>query len=201
MGAKTSEIQDGILKHFFDKHNCRYGCMNFSGSGFQECDVIAVTKSMIVTEFEVKISRADFKKDFKKGKHQYLSGKLSNDYRNIPNRFFFVCPTGLIKVEEVPEHAGLIYVKLFTLTDQDKRHFEIELIKPAPLIHRDKAGPELIFRICQSLTQRMIFGCALMTYRNKRSWENYFNRLPVECVHKKDKATCPYPGNCQLCAK
>jgi hypothetical protein len=51
---------------------------------------------------ECKASRADFKKDFKKPFR--LSGKGMGQYR------FYMCPTGLIKKEELPEKWGLIYV-------------------------------------------------------------------------------------------
>lgn len=177
MPLKTAEIQDGILKHYFDKHNCRYGISNFSGCGYSETDVFAVTKSMIVYAFEVKISRNDFKKEFKdkKHKHEYYSNKLSSEdrYHKRPNKYFFVCPSGLIKPTEVPDHAGLIYVDAFTLNDSGRRHFEISVVKDAPYIHREKATVELLVRMCQSLTQRMIFGCALMTYRNKLSAQRF----------------------------
>jgi len=46
----------------------------------------------------------------------------------MPNKFFFACPEGLIKVEDVPEYAGLIYVNEFTST----------VIKQAPFIHKRK---------------------------------------------------------------
>lgn len=51
---------------------------------------------------ECKVSREDFKKDFKKP-HR-LIGKGMGSYR------FYMCPTGLIKIEELPSKWGLIYV-------------------------------------------------------------------------------------------
>jgi len=91
-----------------------------------ECDALVINKSEYLIECEVKISRADFKKDFAKvEKHLRLQDKGCFDK---PNRFYYVCPENLIKVEEIPSYAGLFYVKYGTL----------EKIKEAPLLHKNK---------------------------------------------------------------
>ena len=41
----------------------------------QECDVISISKSNYIYEYEVKISRSDFKADFKKPKHTLINEK------------------------------------------------------------------------------------------------------------------------------
>lgn len=92
-----------------------------------ESDLFGISKSGYAVEIEVKISRGDFFQDFKKPKHQIFIDRASTD---IPNKFFFACPDGLIKIEEVPEYAGLIY------TGQSYSRFSV--IKPAPFIHREK---------------------------------------------------------------
>jgi hypothetical protein len=52
--------------------------------------------------FECKVDRGDFKRDVDAGKwRKYLSSC---------SRFYWVCPEGLIKKEEVPEGTGLMYV-------------------------------------------------------------------------------------------
>jgi len=51
------------------------------------------------TGYEIKITRGDFMNDIKW--HQYL---------NYCNEFYFVCPAGLIKSEEIGEQAGLMWV-------------------------------------------------------------------------------------------
>jgi hypothetical protein len=89
-----------------------------------ESDYIAQTHSKYWYEVEVKISRSDFKNDFKKiDKHERLkSGSF------CPNYFSYAVPEGLINIEEIPEYAGLIYV--------NKEYLNI--IKPAPKIHTRK---------------------------------------------------------------
>lgn len=92
-----------------------------------ESDLFGISKSGYAMEIEVKISRGDFFQDFKKPKHQIFIDKAS---MNIPNKFFFACPTGLIKPEEVPDYAGLIY------TGTTYANFSV--IKQAPFLHREK---------------------------------------------------------------
>jgi hypothetical protein len=48
--------------------------------------------------YEIKVSRSDFKQD---DKWQY--------YLPLCNQFYFACPKGLIKPEEVPGQCGLVY--------------------------------------------------------------------------------------------
>jgi hypothetical protein len=45
----------------------------------------------------------------------------------VPNQFYFACPTDLVKKEEVPDYAGLIYVD---------EHGCASLIKKAPYMHK-----------------------------------------------------------------
>jgi len=101
-----------------------------------ETDFLVVQRSSgYCYEIEIKISRADFFNDFKKvDKHSILkdglymkqkyryqidpeTGKRKSekyfspekwDYR--PNKFYYCVPEGLVKVEEVPNYAGLMYV-------------------------------------------------------------------------------------------
>jgi len=67
-----------------------------------ECDYWAMTTSGKTREFEIKISRSDFKNDAKKSKHGSLDGA---------NFFYYVCPEGLIKKDEIDKNYGLIYIK------------------------------------------------------------------------------------------
>ena len=72
--------------------------------GAWEADLLEVTRSKLTYEYEVKVSRCDFHKDSKKeGKFDNItSGKRTN-------YFYYIVPDGLVKPEEVPEFAGLIY--------------------------------------------------------------------------------------------
>jgi hypothetical protein len=92
-----------------------------------ESDYFALSKEGYAIEIEAKISRADFKNDVKKEKHKLFIENLNK--RLIPNRFFYAVPKDMIKVEDLPAYAGLIYV-------DDGTHMTI--VKRAPLIHKHK---------------------------------------------------------------
>lgn len=66
-----------------------------------ECDYWCMTDDGETREFEIKISRSDYFVDKKKDKHRSLDGA---------NYFYYVCPKGLIKKEEVDPKYGLIHV-------------------------------------------------------------------------------------------
>jgi len=57
--------------------------------------------------------------------------KLENRKGNIPNRFYFAAPKGIIDINELPEHCGLIengegiYNKCW------------QIKKTAPILHRE----------------------------------------------------------------
>jgi len=100
---KTSIIEQALLADLLG--NCKYITCNYFFKSF-ECDVLTVTKQGYLSEYEIKVSRSDFLKDAKKEwKHKNLrDGKRTT-------RFFYVCPDGLIKPDELPDGYGLIYVK------------------------------------------------------------------------------------------
>ena len=64
-------------------------------------DGLAIKKSWVnpmITGYEIKVSRNDFLQDEK-----WMA------YKHYCHRLDFVCPTGLIKPEELPDDIGLIY--------------------------------------------------------------------------------------------
>lgn len=96
-----------------------------------ESDVLILTKAVLWYEFEIKISRSDFFSDRKKvGKHEKLS---TAEYTRKPNYFYYAVPDGLIKPEECPPHAGLIYVR--------DNVYDFTIVKVAPKLHSVKNDP------------------------------------------------------------
>lgn len=83
-----------------------------------ECDLVYVSRSDYATEFEIKLTHSDFLADKKKlTKHDCLANELED---RGPAEFFYVCPRGVIVVDELPPYAGLIYV------DKQKRSLRSE---------------------------------------------------------------------------
>ena len=116
---QTNDIKFVLMKSLYEKSKGIF-CSNYQGMGFSECDVIRITKSDLVYEYEIKTSRSYFKADFKKEyKHNRLSGRIDKDKEYIkwsghpgrPNYFFYVCSENLIKESEIPQYAGLIYIQ------------------------------------------------------------------------------------------
>jgi len=83
------------------------------GSPF-ECDLINVTQAGYFTEYEMKVSIADFKADFRKrsyaiNKHEYYANQQpAKETIPRPRKFYFVTPAGLLSNETLPDHCGLI---------------------------------------------------------------------------------------------
>lgn len=124
---------------------------NFTPRGWWECDVFELTKAGFFREYEIKLTRSDFHADARKGqvtfggswpattktilhKHSQLAAR----HVKGPSRFYFVCPIDLIKLEEVPEWAGLITVK-----PCEWRQLSLVTVKEAPQLHRCKADPAM----------------------------------------------------------
>lgn len=89
--------------------------------------MIAVTKAGLIIEYEIKISRSDFRADFKKIRHRVFDAQMINEPHRGPAYFCYVVPAGLVKVDEIPMHAGLVYLAP-----------GYQQIKPPPRLHGNK---------------------------------------------------------------
>lgn len=150
--SKSKDIESAICMYLYEKGHSPI-TTHFTGMGLSECDVISISKSDYIYEYEVKISKSDFKRDFIKEKHSFMLNEKSTYKRKgeilyrIPNYFYFVTPTELISIEDIPEYAGLIYT--------DGVNFEI--IKKPKLLHNTKASPEFIRKLAHNLSCKLIF--------------------------------------------
>lgn len=101
------EIQNALYKFLSIKgHEFIIPNIYLSGGVWSEADLISVTKAGYISEYEIKISRADFKADLKKRKHHFFE----KNNRCFQRYFWFVTPDGLVKPEEIPNYAGHIEV-------------------------------------------------------------------------------------------
>lgn len=129
---------------------------------YTETDLLVVKENGMTYDIEIKISKSDFKADFKKvKKHEILKDgffkrkkdsyvKLEGQSRRKkfkagepipgerPNRFYYAVPEGLITKKEVPDYAGLLYIT---------RTGKIKKIKEGKLLHKDKLDVEP--RLCR----------------------------------------------------
>jgi len=183
-----------LLERRFDSGNIRYTVPNlYLFRHDWETDFLVVQRtSSYCYEIEIKISRSDFMNDFKKvDKHSILkegtymkkkyrypinqeTGKKYSekyyapekwDFR--PNKFYYCVPENLIKKEEVPEYAGLMYVT----------PLGIITVKEPRFLHKEKLNLEN--KLCDKFyyywkdTERDV---ALLEKRNKL-YENQISEL------------------------
>jgi len=122
------EINKYLYSHYI---NFNYVLFNTYVFGW-ESDFLATSKTGYIHEVEIKISKTDFKHDFNKthfngkNKHEFL---LDKNEIFKPNKFFFACPEGIIKPEQLPDEYGLFY-----LYKDDWQYFK--LIKKAKFLHK-----------------------------------------------------------------
>lgn len=131
---------------------------NCTPKNWYECDLFCVTRAGYFNEFEIKLSKSDFRADQKKGVSETRSKygmtftreskheRLANGDVGGPSRFWYLVPTGLISVADIPDYAGLIYYD----ADQDKMIIE----KHAPKIHKDKIDTETETRVLRNYAHR-----------------------------------------------
>lgn len=152
----TTTIQKLICRNEVLKFNTC--CENVSFLLHGECDVLSLSRSGYLSEYEVKISRSDFLIDRRKKKTQFYQNRIIG-HTPLPNFFYYVCPKDLIKVEELPDYAGLIYVDEENLIG----------IKTAPLMHKGKHDKiKILTKFCRIITERNYLGSCRMTYENKK---------------------------------
>lgn len=156
-----SDIQFGLWLNLWRKGQ-RYVTPNALLFVTGEMDMCSLMKSGKVNEFEIKISRSDFKADFKKDKHRLIQLRrqgITIERRphrwgvgtfpvNIKtaNYFHYVVPDGLIEAAEVPEWAGLMYVST-------KNVYNVRTVKRATQIH-DEIYPGLALQLGDKLMHR-----------------------------------------------
>ncbi len=143
-----------------------------------ETDLLVIQQSGYSYDIEIKVTKSDFKADFKKiHKHQilksaeytefHMSGIVEHttvkNWGRRPNRFYYAVPEGLVSVEEIPEYAGLIYIK----------DSQAITIKEAPFIHKEKV------RVEQDLCMKfyMYWMKARARERHNYRTEDHFNRI------------------------
>lgn len=129
-------IIDKLTYHLLGNSTVRYFLNNlYVFSNSWESDYLSLTKSGYLYEGEVKISKSDFKADFKKEKKHLLletkyNGKSLTDNDLCPHYFFYAVPEGLIDESEVPPYAGLVYATTY--------YPYVKWIKKPPLLHKEK---------------------------------------------------------------
>lgn len=158
-------IQEAIYQQGFLSHSSiKYYAENMFIYEW-ESDIWLMTKSGYAYEVEIKITRSDFKNDFKNkaDKHVILESGASSDQDNRlrPNYFYYAVPNSLISPEDIPEYAGLLYVTVVPTALNKNGYYRLDVVKAAPKIHKDKTDVEFL-----RLTDKFYF--------NYIAWKNRY---------------------------
>lgn len=125
-------IQKLIANHFKNKA----AIPNIYYNDVWEADLLMVDWQYHLVEFEIKVSKQDYNREFddKSEKHNALD--VMFDLTLVPNQFYYVCPANMIQASDVPNYAGLIWVL-------EKGLNKLPVIKKkAPTIHNEKVDYE-----------------------------------------------------------
>jgi len=107
---------------------------------YGEADLFSITRTGYSHEFEIKISKSDFKADLKKPKH-----KAYGEKGNTPNYFWYCCPKGLLVVDDMPNDSyGLLYII----------GKQVKIIRRAKLLHKNKCSDKQKQRVLLSMMHR-----------------------------------------------
>lgn len=98
----TLDIEVALMKYFNYRQNVIIPNVSW-GLDLHECDLLVVRKSLNMVEIEIKISKYDLLKDFKK-KHGHY------DKKNRIREFYYAMPDILYDKcgDLIPENAGII---------------------------------------------------------------------------------------------
>jgi hypothetical protein len=116
-----------------------------------ESDLVSITGTGYIWEYEVKLSKSDFHADFKKLRHQRYelqSNIMQGNRLRKPNRFWYVTPVGLVSADDLPWYAGLITVR------QDDERWFLREVRHAPQLHKIKPGTADLLRLGRSVCER-----------------------------------------------
>lgn len=130
-------------------------CPNYTPTGWWECDLFGVTKAGLAVEYEIKLTRADFKADAGKSREATRGGvepiqaARKHDWLALadprgPSRFYYVVPAGMVGPDEIPEWAGLIYVGEYKRFSTVVARLTFHDEKPAPRLHREKVPAKVL---------------------------------------------------------
>lgn len=167
----SQEIQSVLLRSRFRRNLLM---PRWTPAQWFECDLFELTAAGFWREYEIKVSRSDFRNDRRKGpterdlkwwkyigaadqetrsKHDRLA---AGDTRG-PVQFWFVAPAGIIPLEELPHWAGLIEIHAHRTGRGLMAHERS--VKSAPRLHRQPLkDPQSVERQLQKASYYRLLG-------------------------------------------
>jgi len=142
MDGVAGMTERNIQRALYWRHRggCQIMLPNYTPFVWQECDLFIVLKSGYSIEYEIKLSAADFRADFRKSKHDVLRNPVAT--RFVPTRFFYAVPEGLVSVDDIPEYAGLVYCR--SLKNRPAGPLRIDVAREAPRLGKVKVNDRIV---------------------------------------------------------
>lgn len=175
------------LVHAFVTANCDFDkeilLTNFFHSDW-EADILLINNSGFSHEIEIKLSKSDFKNDFKKFYTNQKSGEKflkhdkigCGDY--ICNSFSFLLPMGMIDHKDIPEHCGIIEF----YHDEDNWETTFYKIRESKMIHEDS-----YWKLCDKdqFIRNMARSLLIKKFEMKGKKEELIFKTPLGIQNKK----------------
>lgn len=143
MNVSEATIQSVLMRWLLGEKNHEYLIPNSNQFFSWEADLISVNKSGLVHEFEIKLNIADYKRDARKHKHNFIG-----DADHSPAYFWYVTHDFEI---EPPEKCGWLLVRY---SEKEHRWLVYEK-KPAPILNHWKPGESKQRQIARLLSWRL----------------------------------------------
>ena len=175
------------LVHTFIYKNCDFDkeiiLTNFFHSDW-EADILSINNEGFSHEIEIKLSKSDFKNDFKKKYTNQKTGEKflkhdkigCGDY--ICNSFSFLLPMGMIDHNEIPNHCGIIEF----YHDEDNWETTFYKIREPKTIHQDS-----YWKLCDkdSFIRNMARSLLFKKFELKGKREELIFKNPFDVKNKK----------------
>lgn len=135
MKIKPEELSYNFLQKCCDTEN-QIILTNYFQADW-EADILLIDAMGYTHEIEIKLSKADFKNDFKKLYSHSQTGERFLKHEKIScgdyafNSFSFLVPMGMVPYEDIPKHCGIIEF----YHDQDRWETEFTVVRPAEKVH------------------------------------------------------------------
>jgi hypothetical protein len=130
------QLELNIAKFFDYRQNVIIPNVSWGMGLRYEADIIVISGSCYCTEIELKISKADLKKDRDKRKWNLATPRWSEERYNIIRRQFFGVPEALREtaIEFAPPKCGIIWV-----SENGRVHLEraAKILKARPLTEKE----------------------------------------------------------------
>lgn len=111
---------------------------NYRPPWWYECDLFVVTRAGFCVEYEIKVTRPDFRRDSRKTRKHERLAMVGGGCTCRPTRFFYVVPEKLILPGDVPSYAGLVYLSKIG----NSHHLRVAIIRQARRLCKERLGDE-----------------------------------------------------------